>query len=113
MVNLGSLKRDLDRVHGKGDFRLQTQSVQMLLGQVREYVAQIVEEEKLMQQLPELERAIRVKSETPEDERQIEEARQALAVAQKIKQGISGKKTILRQLGNDVQSLLSEIKKAT
>lgn len=111
MADLNSLRRNLERLESNSNFRLQSQGVQLLISQVREFVRQIGEEEAAVKQMHELERIARTKPETTEDERRIEEAKQALRVAENLKKNISSKKIALRQLGTEVQALHDEIRK--
>lgn len=111
MVDLTSIKRELERVESKGNFHLQTQAVQLLLSQVRDYVEQIAEEEKAASEVYELQRLSRKQGSTEEEKREIAEARQALITAQKIARNLSMKKQALRQLRTEVDSLQREIDK--
>lgn len=111
MVDLNSLKRNLERLESNGNFRLQSQGVSMLMTQVQEFVRQIGEEEAAVKQIYELERIVHSKPQTPEAEKEVEEAQAALRIAENLKRNISAKKIALRQLGNEVQALHTEIQK--
>ncbi len=111
MVDLNSLKRNLERLESNSNFRLQSQGVSMLMSQVQEFVRQIGEEEAAVQQIYELERIVHSKPKTPEEEREVAEAQRALRIAEELKRNISAKKMVLRQLGNEVHSLYAEIQK--
>ncbi len=111
MADVNRIKRDLERIEAKGDFRLQTQTVTMLISEVRQFVEQIAEEKHIGDQIHELERDSRKKAETPEEEKEIAEIRQALARAQKIHRKMDEKKAALRKLLGDTNALVSEIRK--
>lgn len=111
MADLNSLKRNLERLESNGNFRLQSQGVQMLISQVQDFVRQIGEEEAAVKQIYELERIAHSKPETPEGEREVEEAKQALRIAENLKRNISTKRMALRQLENEVEMLRNEIRK--
>lgn len=111
MVDLGALKRNLERVESNGNFRLQTQAVQILITEVRKYVSQIADEEKISNNVRDLDTQARQKATTPDEEKAVADAISALETAKKIKRNIAAKKTALRQLEAEVKSLLDEIKK--
>jgi hypothetical protein len=112
MSDLKSLRRNLELLESRADFRLQTQAVSMLLSQVREYVEQIKEEQQAIRQISELERTVRTKPETPQEELEVADAKEALHAAESLKRKIPMKISALRQLSGEVQELLNEIKKA-
>jgi small-conductance mechanosensitive channel len=110
-MDLKGLNQNLERIASKGNFRLQTQSVSILLGEVRNYVNEIKEEKEKIAEKYTLQRIVRKRAETPEAEQERDEARKNLELIERIERNISQKEEALRQLEKEVQTLLTEIRK--
>lgn len=112
MSDVRTIAAKIDRLLEKGSDRLDAQAINMLLGKVRTHVQTLAEEAVEIKKKYELEKAARKKPESPEDEREIEEAKAALLKIKDLERQSSDRRRELRALEKDVQVLLSEIRKA-
>ncbi len=106
------LSEELKRLSSQASPKNHAEIISTLVQEIANYVEAIKAERELVRQIDNLRILTKVKAETPEEEKQLAEDREALTLAKDAERHISEKLAYLSSLETAVQGLLTVIKRA-
>tara|TARA_B100001939_G_C16559506_1_gene453782 strand:+ start:211 stop:555 length:345 start_codon:yes stop_codon:yes gene_type:complete len=96
------------------DIHIQNSAIMSLVGEVRQYVEQIIEEDRIISEISNYERRVsqlRRDKDNPDAASELEEAQKLLADANQIRRTMERKKQTVRNLKKDVEALHRELQR--